>query len=94
MILVTVTYHCAPGEREGFVNDLKKERIGEISRAEKGNIDYSYFCSVDDPDAVLLLEKWEDQAVLDAHCAAEHFKKIPAIKEAHGVTMEREAWTV
>ena len=94
MILVTVTYHCAPGEREGFVNDLKKERIGEISRAENGNIDYSYFCSVDDPDAVFLLEKWENQDVLDAHCAAEHFKKIPAIKEAHGVTMEREAWTV
>ena len=94
MIVVNVIYHCAPGEREGFINDIKKERIGEISRAEAGNHAYNYFCSVEDPDAVFLLEKWEDQEVLDAHCAAEHFKKLAGIKAAHGVTMEREAFIV
>ena len=94
MILVNVIYHCAEGEREGFIGDIKKERIGEISRAEEGNIDYSYYLSVDDPDAVFLLEKWEDQDVLDKHCAAEHFKKLAGIKAAHGVTMERQAWIV
>ena len=34
MILVNVIYHCAEGEREGFIGDIKKERIGEIIEEE------------------------------------------------------------
>ena len=36
-------------------------------RAEEGNERYEYFFPMDDPETVLLIDRWRDQAALDAH---------------------------
>ncbi len=44
------------------------------SRAENGCIDYAYGPDLADPDAFVVLEKWESWAALDAHFETPHLK--------------------
>jgi len=41
--------------------------IGEVSRQDAGCEQFEVFQSVSDPDKLVLLELWKDQAALDAH---------------------------
>ena len=77
MIDVHVKYFCGSREnRDGFLKFIGDNRIGEITRGEKGNIMYSYFIPVGCEDTVFLLERWEDIASIEAHSAAPHFAKL------------------
>ncbi len=42
------------------------------SRAEEGCVSYSYGQSVTDPDTLVILERWRDQAAVDLHFATPH----------------------
>ncbi|HEX3825450.1 MAG TPA: putative quinol monooxygenase [Mycobacteriales bacterium] len=46
------------------------------SLAEPGCLDYRFWVSASDPDSMLLLEQWQDQAALDAHLAAPHLARF------------------
>ncbi len=43
------------------------------TRAEPGNLDYSFASVLGDPGRLVISERWEDQAAIDAHMAAPHF---------------------
>lgn len=50
------------------------------SKAHKGNIEYEFSCSIEDPTEVRLTEIWEDEEALKAHLEApdEEFSAIVA----------------
>jgi quinol monooxygenase YgiN len=48
------------------------------SRAEPGCIFYSYAEDVIEPGLVHIIERWADQAALDAHNVAPHFQTFSA----------------
>ena len=39
-------------------------------RAEEGNLWYEYDQSLEDPETILLIDSWTDQAAIDAHHAS------------------------
>lgn len=43
------------------------------TRAEPGNLDYSFSSVLGEPGRLLITERWEDQGAIDAHMAAPHF---------------------
>lgn len=45
----------------------------KTTREEPGNIDYSFASALGDPGRLVITERWEDQAALDAHMVAPHF---------------------
>ena len=47
-------------------------------RAEEGNLRYAYFFPMDDPETVLLIDQWKDQASLDGHHKSEMMGKMLA----------------
>ena len=47
------------------------------SRGEPGCIEYTFAADPLDPSRVVLFEKWEDQASLDAHIAAQRAAPRP-----------------
>jgi quinol monooxygenase YgiN len=65
MIIVGGTFEVDPSQRERFVTD--RHELMRTSRAEQGCIDYAFCADPIEPGRVLLFERWETQADLNAH---------------------------
>lgn len=67
-------------ESEDELNRVKSAlvRRAERSRADRGNLQYVFSQNIEDPTEVILTEKWEDEASLQAHLAVpdEEFSKV------------------
>ena len=64
---INVIYTMKSGKREEFLAGVAASGAQAAVRGEEGCLQYDYFTSVDDPDKLLLLEKWttrEAQKVL------------------------------
>ena len=64
-IRLVITMTAAPG-RGADLAEVFRERCQEAMQ-EPGCEQYEIFQSVLDPDRLTLLERWSDQAALDAH---------------------------
>ena len=64
-----VTIQVAPGRSVDFASAFKA--LQTIAQGEEGCEQYELFGSLDDPDKVVLLERWASQASLDAHMERE-----------------------
>lgn len=64
--------------KEECVDQVKAlaEELVKKSRAEEGNISYSFNQSLQDPTVLTMIEIWKDKAAIDAHNASEHFQRI------------------
>jgi quinol monooxygenase YgiN len=68
MVIVGGTFELDPELRDKFI-----ESRGDMmrnSRGEPGCIEYTFSADPLSATRVMLFEKWEDQAALDAHIAA------------------------
>jgi quinol monooxygenase YgiN len=63
-----VTFKAQPGKGQDFADAFGP--LAQITHAEKGCEQYQLFRATDDPDAIVLLERWTSQADLDAHMQA------------------------
>ena len=68
MILVAGSFEVDPMDRDAFIASRLEQM--RISRAEPGCFEYTFACDPLDPRRVVLVERWEDHASLDAHLAA------------------------
>lgn len=64
-VRLVITIAAAPG-RGAELAQAYRERCAEAMR-EPGCEQYEIFQGVEDPDRLVLLERWVDQAALDAH---------------------------
>ena len=94
MIVLNVTYKCAPGQRDEFLEAIYAEGLDEASRNEAGNIKYDYYFPADDSDELLLVEKWRDEAAFEQHKSEPHFKRIGEIKSSLGIETELDLFTI
>lgn len=62
-------------------------------RAEEGNERYEYFFPLDDPETVLLIDRWRDQQALDAHHKSEMMEEIAALRKKYALRMRVERYT-
>jgi quinol monooxygenase YgiN len=72
-----VTIQVAPGKAAEFTDVFKTLQL--IALQEQGCEQYELFRSVDDPEKVVLLERWTSQALLDRHREAERTRNAAAI---------------
>ena len=68
MVIVGGTFEVNPNDRERFITS--RHELMRASRAEAGCIEYTFGADPIDPGRVVLFERWESQAALDAHIAA------------------------
>jgi quinol monooxygenase YgiN len=68
VLIVAGTFTVEPAERQAFIASRHDGMLR--SRAESGCLEYTFSADPIDPTRVLLYERWEDQASLDAHLAA------------------------
>jgi quinol monooxygenase YgiN len=72
-----VTIQVTPGRAGDLASAFKV--LQAIAQQEEGCEQYELFQSLDDPDKVVLLERWASQTLLDKHMEAERTRNASAI---------------
>jgi quinol monooxygenase YgiN len=73
-----VTIQVAPGRAADFADAFST--LQASAQQEEGCEQYELFQSLDDPDKVVLLERWTNQALLDKHMQAERTRNATAVE--------------
>lgn len=87
-ITLNVVYKGEGSSAKAFAEEMEKSGTAGEVRREDGCIEYAYFLPLSDDGCVLLLERWRDQAAIDAHKSSPAMKKIAGLKERFGVSTE------
>lgn len=90
MITINIYYKGENGNAKRFADEMTKSGLVDEIRNEEGNLGYSYFFSSDDPDVVLLIDKWVDQAAIDAHHFSPMMQDILRLREKYDLSMKVE----
>jgi quinol monooxygenase YgiN len=89
-VRLVITLTAAPGKGAELASAMR-ERCLEVAK-EPGCEQFEVFRSALDPDRLVLLERWRDQAALDAHMKVNATR--PPLSEGLRVGMgEREDYT-
>ena len=89
-ITVNLRYTGKNGNARKFVEEMTAGGTVAAIRAETGNLRYEYYQPFDDPETVLLIDSWENQAAIDAHHASPMMATIAALREKYDLHMTVE----
>ncbi len=90
MITIHLYYRGSGGNARAFAEEMEASGIADAIRAEAGNLRYQYFQPLDDPEAILLVDSWRDQAAIDAHHASSMMARLAALREKYDLHMTVE----
>ena len=90
MITVNLYYTGTNGAARAFAEEMERTGVASAIRAEDGNLRYAYFFPMDDPETVLLIDQWRDQAAIDRHHASPMMGQIAALREKYDLHMRVE----
>lgn len=90
MITVNLYYKGQNGSARAFADEMERSGIADAIRAEEGNLRYQYFLPLDDPETVLLIDSWTDQAAIDVHHASPMMEQLAALREKYDLHMTVE----
>ena len=89
---INIYYTGAQGQARAFVEEMLSSGLVGRIRQEEGNERYEYFLPIDQPDTVLLIDQWKDQAALDAHHASPMMEEIARLREKYKLKMRVEKY--
>ena len=91
-IVMHLYYTGVNGHAREFAEEMEKSGTADLIRAEEGNEKYAYFFPMGDPQTVLLIDVWKDQASIDRHHASPMMKTIAALREKYDLHMKAERY--
>lgn len=89
-ITIHIFYRGENGGARRFAEEMESSGTAAKIRAEDGNEGYDYYLPMDDPETVLLVDRWRDQAAIDRHHASGMMGAIAALREKYGLHMRVE----
>ena len=91
-ITVNLDYSGENGAARAFAEEMESSGVAAAIRAEEGNVCYRYFQPLDDPETVLLIDAWRDQAALDAHHASPMMAELAKLRDKYDLHMQVERY--
>ena len=88
--MVTVNLRYKGADARAFAEEMTASGTVDLIRAEPGNLRYEYYQSLDDPETILLIDSWKDQAAIDAHHASAMMATIAELREKYDLHMTVE----
>ncbi len=73
-----------------FAQEMTLSGVVDGIRGEDGNLGYDYYRSLSDPGEILLIDRWRDQASIDAHHASAWMQEIFRLREKYDLHMRVE----
>ena len=92
-LIINIYYTGTNGNARLFAEEMISSGIVDRIRKEVGNLRYEYFYPVDNPETVLLIDKWKDEESLDIHHKSEMMKDIAKLREKYKLSMRIEKFT-
>lgn len=89
-ITLHLYYTRADDAARRFAGEMISSGTVEKIRREPGNLKYAYYFPMEDPQTVLLIDSWEDQAAIDRHHASPMMGTIAALREKYDLHMKAE----
>ncbi len=91
-ITVNLRYTGRNGSARKFAEEMIATGTASAIRAEAGNLRYEYYLPLEDPETVLLIDSWEDQAAIDRHHASPMMAVIAVLREKYDLHMTAERY--
>lgn len=91
-ITVNLYYTGTNGSALVFVKEMEEKGIADAIRKEPGNLKYTYFQSLSDPETVLLIDSWENQEAIDKHHATPMMKQLAELRDKYDLHMRAERY--
>lgn len=92
-LVINIYYTGKNGSAKKFAEEMTSSGLVDKIRAEEGNEKYEYFFPADDPETVLLIDRWKNEEALDAHHKSEMMKEIANLREKYNLHMKVEQFT-
>lgn len=89
-ITVNLYYTGAAGAARAFAEEMVSGGTVQAIREEPGNLRYEYFFPMEQPETVLLIDSWENQAAIDRHHNTPMMAKIMELREKYDLHMQIE----
>ena len=91
-ITVNLYYKGSNGRARAFADDMETRGIADAIRQEDGNERYEYFVPLNDPETILLIDRWKDQESLDRHHASSLMNEIARLRNKYDLHMSVERY--
>ncbi len=91
-ITVNLYYTGQNGSARKFAEEMMASGIVDAVRGEEGNERYEYFFPMEDPETVLLIDRWRDQTALDLHHKTDMMKQIAALRDKYHLRLRVERY--
>ncbi len=92
-ITINLRYTGTDGNAMKFAEEMIASGTVDAIRAEKGNLRYEYYQSLEDPETILLIDSWASQEALDAHHASPMMDTIAKLREKYDLHMTVERYS-
>ena len=84
-ITINIRYTAENGNARKYVEEMESSGIAAKIRAVEGCLGYDYFYPADDPNGLLLIDSWEDQAALNRYHSSPAMQEAAALREKYGL---------
>ena len=91
-IVMNLYYTGENGNARRFAEEMERSGTAALIRQESGNERYAYFFPMDDPESVLLIDRWQNQKALDIHHKSDMMKKIAELRQKYNLKMKVERY--
>ena len=91
-LIINIYYTGENGSARKFADEMISRGIVDRIRKEEGNLKYEYFFPIDEPETILLIDKWKDEEALDIHHKSEMMKEIAELREKYNLKMRVERY--
>ena len=91
-ITINIYYTGENGNARKFAEEMIQSGTVDMIRSEECNLCYAYFQPFDDPETILLIDKWTSQDAIDIHHASPMMQTITALREKYGLKMKVERY--
>ena len=91
-LTIHLYYTGKNGSARQFAQEMMESGIVDAVRAEEGNEQYAYFFPMEDEETVLLIDRWRDQAALDAHHRSPMMREIAERREKYKLHLRVERY--
>ena len=89
-LTINIYYTGENGAAKKFAEEMVSTGVVDRVRAEKGNLRYNYFFPMEDPETVLLIDRWESEEALDEHHKSPMMKEIADLRDKYKLHMRVE----
>ncbi len=86
-LIINIYYTGENGNARKFAEEMVSSGIVDRVRAEEGNERYEYFFPMDDPETVMLIDRWKNEKALDIHHKSEMMKEIADLRNKYNLRM-------